>query len=204
MRTGYKGRRRSGRGGSRRRKLDWQRAFASDIIDAAPDAETISAFWVRPPADRPVDEFNNGFDTSIVEEDLTLIRTRPYFKGAYVVQDVTDNPQLSIIGAGIVVHTNNDANQDPDPDDVPSPINDGNADWVWHWDVSGQTPGLTSQNFLINVDSSFAPDSVSDVRAQRKLSANQGLAFVVSVANFSGTFTRFAYLWYVRALFKLP
>lgn len=196
---------RSGRRGAQRRKLDWQRTYVLDILDGVPDSETVDAFWIREPADTGIDEFNQGFSTSVVQEDLTLVRTRPTLKGSYLARDESGTPQLGAVTAGIIVWEGNDGNTQPDFALVPSPFYDGGADWIWHWSMGGVTPGLTANNFLINESSTFGPESLNDVRAQRKLSSRQGLAFIISIVNFHPTvYSRFAYMFYARTLFKLP
>lgn len=201
-----RGRQRSGRRGAQRRKLDWQRTYVLDILDGIPDSETMDTWWIREPADRPIDEFDQGFDTSVIQEDLTLVRTRPWFKGSYISRDDAGVPQLGAVTAGIIVWEGTDANtQGPDFAAVPSPLYDGGADWIWHWSQGGVTPGLTNNDFLTNGDSSFAPESYSDVRAMRKLSANQGLALIVSIVNFHPTvYSKLAFAFFCRTLFKLP
>jgi len=197
------GRRRGSIRGARRR-LQWQRFYVADNGLGPVVAGTIAgaAWWVRPPAGRCA--VACGSDVK-VEEDWTHVRT--IWDVKTIVQSsfaASGQGNMFRVAAGILEWNGID-DTNPAFIDVPDPGEEADADWlIWS---SGWTANLGLGASIYNIQANLnATDLTSTTRAQRKLSADNGLLFVISVRNENqnAASITWGYGAIARSLYKLP
>jgi hypothetical protein len=162
-----------------------------------PGTSLLDTYWYKIPAGVPKD-IAGGVD--LEPEDMTLVRTLPNIQ-VHMQQD-TAGPVMAHVAAGLIVWEGI-SQDDPSVLTVPFPVEDGDADWIWHFASVGGNAVSAATSFLAdNGQNSFDRQS----KAQRKLSARQGILFVVEVSNVLGEHNLSSFVWsfYGRSLFKLP
>jgi len=187
-----------------RRRLEWQRFYVADNGLGPLAAGSIAgvAWWVRPPAGRCAEQC--GTDAK-VEEDWTLVRT--IWDVKMIAQSsfgASGQGNMFRFAAGMLIWKGIDDTQ-PSFADVPDPGEEADADWVvWS---AGWTPNLGLGASTYNIQSNLtALDSTANSRAQRKLSADDGLLFVASMRNENqnAAAITWGYGAIARNLYKLP
>jgi len=193
--------RRSSRGP--KRKTDWGRAFGG-IEASQVNAGTIGVFatWLKYPAD-VIQAQPPGTD-NVEPEDYTLVKSR-LTSSHLIFATLSENQGVICnVADGIIVweQANSD---DPDPDTVPLPIQEGNADWIIHRWRNAQ--GVNASGFTLGVQF-ISPQPGYELeewsRAQRKLSSMQGLLYVAQCENVGTTNVFWQADFFYRCLFKLP
>lgn len=201
-------RRRTGRsrsGGNRRRK-DWQSNSNWEDVPGTvtPGTLLLSSFWLAFPADTfgEVDGANNQIEQ---EEDNTLVRLLATVAISFDTDSTASFPGGAMFaGAGIIRWTQN--TQDiPNPLEIPNPIVDSDADWLWQWNQGRDLTGLTAGTRTTLTNFVSATDW-QGTRAKRKLGSKQGLLFVACVDNSFGlvSISGFSYAAWARWLVLLP
>jgi len=193
---------RRSRSRSSRRRSEWGAAqyAATNLSDVPAGTVFFDADWIKVPSGA-VNNSTTGLDKE--DEDWTLTRLLPSFGMNVVIGSAGFQNFGFAVGIMVWEQTNDASPPVVGPSAVPFPTANGDADWIWTdygW-VAGSFTGATSQ---------FAQPNSSDIlnqsRAMRKLSANQGLIYVIGVDNSlgdSGLFN-FSYQIFARAHFKLP
>jgi len=177
--------------------MQWGRSYAfSEGFDLSMTANShgLSTAWLKVPAGVA----NTTGDVDIVEpDDWTLVRSLAHY--AFYIPGLSTGA-VGVAGFGVIVWEGVDDTQ-PNPLEVPWPSIDGDADWIGRW-IQPLALGPGSSAYISQAGASQL--SVES-KAQRKLSARQGILLVVDGFLVAGTGT-VAAGWYFdyRALFKLP
>jgi len=190
---------RSFRHGGPRRKTTWEDAFwfNPQTNDVTSGNSLIYTQWVKLPADIAIPTLGGREPV-----DYTLTRSYIRFTGA-IGAGPTEFLVNVYIAAGLIVWDGLNADP-PDVLSVQPPIsNDDDADWIWKWvwpvtilDNGGNLTGAYTLEPGL--------ESGAWSRAQRKLSAHQGLLLVVQCRNEGEIDVGFNWTYYSRHLFKLP
>jgi len=198
-----RGRSRSGT----RRKSRWEGGLAGrSLLGGAPGtvptvafSSEVDAVWMRVPAGA-FDTVNNVF----VEDDCTVYRT---IHSASFQFSATATGALDVtLGMGLI-QWDGISDTPPAITDIPFPVQNGSADWLWWWvspAISGSIApgafGSTLATYNLN-----APEAFTMTKAQRKLSTNKGLLLVAEVfANVNGLAWSFGWNYNGRYALKLP
>lgn len=204
MRRSFK--RRSRRGSTRRK--DWQSNsnFESVPGTIAPGTLLLASQWVAPPADT-FGQVPGANDQIEQEEDNTVVRlmasTVISVSTSGVVAPATPGGVV-FFGAGILVWEQN--TQDiPNPLEIPNPIVDADADWLWQWNTPIDLSGLGNNALLVRTNTISSTDVQMSSRAKRKLSSKRGLLYVAMVDNSFGLYqlSGFSYAYWSRFLVLL-
>lgn len=195
MRPFRRSRSRMGRGRSKLRRTKWGVSYWTFAAqDLTPGNNLILVQWVKAPAAA----VQSGSTPQFFEpEDETIVRWMPMFSA--MVRDTTGGPTLfnagGYIAAGLIKWTGV-TDTPPSFLDVPWPIFDGDADWVWTCvdPLPGELPTLSGNAQKSSV--------YQDVRAMRKFSRSEGALLVVQYQNNSSVTMRFESGFYLRALIK--
>jgi len=195
-------RRRRSSSGSKRRK-DWQSNSNHEAVagNIPPGTLSLASYWIAFPADT-FGEVAGANDQIEQEEDNTIVRLMTSVMVSFTNNAVGGNGAV-FAGAGIIRWEQN--TQDvPNPLEIPNPIIDADADWLWQWSQGKMLQGLPANTTTV-LTNFVSPDSLQGSRAKRKLTSKQGLLFIASVDNSFGgvSLTDFEYFNWTRFLVLL-
>jgi len=198
------GRRSRGSTGNRRR-LQWQKFYASDCgILTPPDTIVGIPLWIRPPSGRPAVGPTVGVDYK-VEDDWTHVRT--IISGSVGITHAVVEGQCIVyaVAAGIIEWDGLDDTL-PAFADVPDPNTEGDFDWLWWSQIWRSRIAVANGTLDLQFELENPQEARFMTRAQRKLSAGNGLLFVLSAWNlgFTATSGAMGYGVGTRNLYKLP
>jgi len=169
---------RSSSGKRRKKEWYWANQNSGGIITAAPNVNTISAAWIKTPSG--VVDTSTPVDT-IAPEDETVLRLISLASLTVQGDHLQSQFDRSVAGMGIIRWEDVDESA-PVITDVPWPLQNGSADWLWWWMVPLTfTPGSTAG--FATYFNHTGPEFLASSRAQRKLSQNAGLLLVVQYYN---------------------
>lgn len=174
---------RRSRQGSRRRK-DWQSNSNNAAVPGTitPGTLLLASYWIAFPADTfgLVAGANNQIEQ---EEDNTVVR----LLSTAMVQ--FRNPAAgngAVFGGAGIIRWASNTQAIPNPLEIPNPVIDADADWLWTFSQGRQLDGVPAGTFT-TLTNFVSPDSWSSTRSKRKLSSKQGLLFIACVDNSFGT-----------------
>lgn len=186
--------------------------MTADTLTFPAGVDSLASFWVKPPAG-VVDNVSEAFPI-VAPSDETLVRMRVNASLSIRTPiQVNAQQKHDDFAFGIIRWADVD-DTEPSILDVPFPIESAASDWLWHWhgwvtSVAGKGVGGSDASSGVTIfDNQLGPESLIDVRSQRKLSANEGLLAVFEYRN-NGVFgvspDIIATLGlFTRMLFKLP
>jgi len=183
-----------------KRRFEWGRAFGSGELAANVPAGTVlyKAFWVKVPAGV---ENTSTPGNDLEPEDWTLTRTLVQI--GMSAQANTTGFVFGFFSAGLIRWQGID-DTPPIPTQIPFPVCDGDADWIWTWTAPDAL--LLGGTDLIEKGND-GQDTYTKSSPQRKLSSRDGLLFVVGFDNSdpsSNTIDGLAFAANFRFGFKLP
>jgi len=182
---------------SQRRKVAWGSSQWADSAVGNIGGGTVlfETAWLRVPADAV--DTTTGFATPT---DWTLIRSIP---SAAIFGSAAGTTDFNFfMGAGVIVWEGMSDNP-PTILDVPNPVFNGSADWVWRWVAPFAGNYAAGSGFF---GQSQGSDIYNQSRAQRKLSSRQGLLLVIGIDNTLGLaqVNDLDWTFDYHAAFKLP
>jgi len=162
--------------------------------------DSVVSFWLKPPAGA-VDNVSEPFPV-VAPSDETLVRMRVSAGLSFRSTGAAQSFENDDFAFGIIRWSDVDDTA-PNILDTPFPIESAAADWLWHWYVPVLAIGGNAGPIQIETNLR-GPDSLTDVRSQRKLSAFEGLLGVFEYRNVGVVSVDVTISLFARMLFKLP